>query len=55
MVGLLDRMASDDAAEVVADMPDEQEQLLADLTIRAPADAAEVRELLYIQRRAPAA
>ena len=46
VVGLLDRMASDDAAEVMADSPDEQEQLLTDLSGRDPVDAAEVRELL---------
>jgi magnesium transporter len=44
---LLDRLPMDDAAEVVADAsPEQAEALMADLTARAPADAAEVRELL---------
>lgn len=44
---LLDRLAMDDAAEVVSEAtPARAESLLADLTARAPADAAEVRELL---------
>jgi magnesium transporter len=44
---LLDRLPMDDAAEVVAEADPEQAQaLLADLSARAPEDAAEVRELL---------
>jgi magnesium transporter len=44
---LLDRLPMDDAAEVVAEAtPERAETLLADLTARAPEDAAEVRELL---------
>lgn len=44
---LLDRLPMDDAAEVVAEAtPGRAETLLADLSARAPEDAAEVRELL---------
>lgn len=44
---LLDRLPMDDAAEVVSEAtPEQAEELLADLSVRAPEDAAEVRELL---------
>ena len=44
---LLDHLPMDDAAEVVSEAgPDQAEALLADLTARAPEDAAEVRKLL---------
>lgn len=44
---LLDRLPMDDAAEVVSEATiDRAKQLLADLAFRAPADAAEVRQLL---------
>ena len=44
---LLDRLPMDDAAEVIAEAsPTRQKDLLAQLTARAPEDAAEVRELL---------
>jgi magnesium transporter len=44
---LLDRLPMDDAAEVVSEAsPERQEELLAELTVRSPEDAAEVRELL---------
>jgi Mg/Co/Ni transporter MgtE len=51
---LLDRLPMDDAAEVIAEVeaeasPEEAEALLADLSARAPEDAAEVRELLSYQ------
>ena len=44
---LLDHLPMDDAAEVVSEAaPDQAEALMADLTARAPEDAAEVRKLL---------
>lgn len=44
---LLDHLPMDDAAEVVSEAgPQRAEALLADLTARAPEDAAEVRKLL---------
>lgn len=44
---LLDHLPMDDAAEVVSEAdPSRTEALLADLTARAPEDAAEVRKLL---------
>jgi magnesium transporter len=44
---LLDHLPMDDAAEVVSEAePSRAETLLADLTARAPEDAAEVRKLL---------
>jgi magnesium transporter len=43
---LLDHLPMDDAAEVVAEAPAAQEQLLTELAARAPADAAEVQTLL---------
>jgi len=44
---LLDHLPMDDAAEVVSEAgPEQAEALLADLTARAPEDAAEVRKLL---------
>lgn len=52
IAALLDRLPMDDAAEVVADAsPEQAEALLTDLTARAPADAAEVRELLSYGER----
>jgi magnesium transporter len=47
IASLLDRLPMDDAAEVVAEAtPEQAEMLLAELTVLAPEDAAEVRELL---------
>lgn len=44
---LLDRLPMDDAAEIVSEAdPQKTETLLADLSARAPEDAAEVRRLL---------
>lgn len=44
---LLDRLPMDDAAEVVSEAdPEIAQTLMADLTARAPKDAAEVRQLL---------
>ncbi|MCC6485092.1 MAG: magnesium transporter [Armatimonadetes bacterium] len=44
---LLDRMPMDDAAEVISEAdPDTAEELLAELSVRSPEDAADVRELL---------
>ncbi len=44
---LLDRLPMDDAAEVVSEStPERAEEMLSDLARLAPADAAEVRELL---------
>jgi magnesium transporter len=52
IAALLDRLPMDDAAEVVADAsPEQAAALLTDLTARAPADAAEVRELLSYGER----
>lgn len=54
IAGLLGRLPMDDAAEVLAEAsPGEVPRLLADLSRRAPEDAAEVRELLsYAERTA---
>jgi magnesium transporter len=47
LADLLDRMPMDDAAEAVSDAsPERAAELLADLEVRAPEDAVEIRELL---------
>ena len=47
MAELLDHLPMDDAAEVISEAgPEQAESLLADLSKRAPEDAAEVRRLL---------
>ncbi|MDX1931048.1 MAG: magnesium transporter [Capsulimonadales bacterium] len=55
IAGLLDLLPMDDAARVVAEAaendPERAEELLDELEARAPADAAEVRELLSYEEK----
>lgn len=46
IAALLDHLPMDDAADVIAETPATRDQLLNELTVRAPEDAAEVRTLL---------